>query len=315
MTNTARAVNRIRLMSLSDHSHDRRWAGALLAAVLSLAASGVLWSLALRLPRVPDATPVDPAWPPAWPPRAPAPDADWSFFQAGSDAFVAENGHLASRFRLAGWFFAYESDVAHARRAIIDDLAADEQHIVREGDRVAGAEVVRIFRNRVILREGAREEELWLSFSQTEEPPGAQTHATADTAGSESWSDAPPNRFGITRVGERSWVFKRDKLIEYYQELMDEPERLVRTFDSLKPLYNTEGKITGYQLGIEGEADFFDAAGLEENDIVRSVNSLPMTNRGRAEYFIREFVADRANAFVLQIERNGESRKLIYQMR
>jgi hypothetical protein len=40
-----------------------------------------------------------------------------------------------------------------------------------------------------------------------------------------------------------------------------------------------------------------------------------MTNRRRAEYFIKEFVKDRANAFVLDIERGGKPHKLIYQVR
>ena len=83
----------------------------------------------------------------------------------------------------------------------------------------------------------------------------------------------------------------------------------------IKPLYTEDGKINGYQLGIEGEADFFHSVGIAENDIVRSVNSIDMTNRRRAEFFLHEFVNDRANAFVLEVERNGEVRKLIYQMR
>jgi len=49
--------------------------------------------------------------------------------------------------------------------------------------------------------------------------------------------------------------------------------------------------------------------------VVRRVNSMRMTNRRRAEYFIGEFVADRANVFVLDIERGNEKKKLIYQVR
>ena len=39
-----------------------------------------------------------------------------------------------------------------------------------------------------------------------------------------------------------------------------------------------------------------------------------MTNRRRAEYFIRQFVESGANAFVFDIERNGTSDKFIYQI-
>jgi len=89
----------------------------------------------------------------------------------------------------------------------------------------------------------------------------------------------------------------------------------VALFDSLKPVYEEAGGIEGYRVGIEGEGGFFEAAGLVEGDVVRRVNSMRMTNRRRAEYFIGEFVADRANVFVLDIERGNEKKKLIYQVR
>ena len=42
---------------------------------------------------------------------------------------------------------------------------------------------------------------------------------------------------------------------------------------------------------------------------------MKMTKQERAEYFIREFVQDRLNAVVLDIERNGNPQKLIYYLR
>ena len=70
-----------------------------------------------------------------------------------------------------------------------------------------------------------------------------------------------------------------------------------------------------YVLDVEGEADFFRAVGLVQGDVVRRVNSMEMTNRNRAEYFIREFVVDRVNAFVIDIERDGEPTRLMYHVR
>jgi type II secretory pathway component PulC len=103
--------------------------------------------------------------------------------------------------------------------------------------------------------------------------------------------------------------------MDYYAELRDEPERLVKIFDSMKPVYSQDRKITGYQLGIEGEADFFASTGLQQGDVVTSVNSMEMTSRNRAEYFIKEFIADRANAFVLDVQRGGNPLKLMYEVR
>ena len=89
----------------------------------------------------------------------------------------------------------------------------------------------------------------------------------------------------------------------------------MKLFDSLAPLYNDAGNITGYTLDVQGEAEFFDAVVMKPGDVVRKVNSMPMTSRRRAEFFIREFVNDRANVIVLDIERGGKEQKLIYQVR
>ncbi len=83
----------------------------------------------------------------------------------------------------------------------------------------------------------------------------------------------------------------------------------------MKPVYNTEDKIEGYQLQVEGEHEFFAATGLRENDIVRSVNEVKMSNRRRAEFFIKQFAKGRSSAFILDVERNGEPMRLMYQVK
>jgi hypothetical protein len=179
-------------------------------------------------------------------------------------------------------------------------------------DRLEDVLVARVFQDSVILRAGALEERLWLSFSKP--ATGASETGTTD-AGGRAEAVGPTDRFGGKRIGEHRWVFKRKAILDYYGELRDEPERLVQVFDSMKPLYDENERITGYHLGIEGEGEFFEAVGLKEGDVVRSVNSMRMTSRRRAEYFIKEFVADRANAFIIDIERGGEKQKLMYEVR
>lgn len=103
--------------------------------------------------------------------------------------------------------------------------------------------------------------------------------------------------------------------MEYYAKLRSDPQRLLAIFDSFKPLYNGSGRIEGYRIDMQGEADFLRAAGLQNGDIVRAVNSIKMSSRNRAEYLIKEFVANRANAFVFEVEREDASEKFIYQIR
>jgi len=110
-------------------------------------------------------------------------------------------------------------------------------------------------------------------------------------------------------------MFSRKPLLDYYQELLDEPNRMVAVFDTMKPVRDEQNKITGYVVGLEGEKDFFSAVGLQQGDIVRSVNSFPMTNRRRAEAFIDQFLKDQMNAFVLEVERGGKTVKQVYQLK
>jgi len=305
-------------MSLTDHYEDWISTGSWISIGTSVVVCLILVLLTRNTPDISETSIRPNADETTWPKVQTSEELDWQVLQASTGTTAPENSSLAARFRLAGTFFSYGETVNDERKAIVDDIRSGTQRILSEGEEIDGVRVVRVFRDRIVLREGVNEEQLWLSFSSID--PQAQANAEAlgtdgtNSARAAQWSGTA-EKYGIKRVGERRWVFNRDHLLEYYQELMDEPERLVHVFDSLKPLYAEDGKITGYQLGIEGEPEFFRAVGFNENDIMRSVNSIPMTNRRHAEYFIHEFVNNRANAFVLEVERNGETRKLIYQMR
>jgi type II secretory pathway component PulC len=237
---------------------------------------------------------------------------DWSVFQKCDTVAGAGAGSLTlKRFRLAGTFFVYEEGTQETRKAVLDDLKDRTQRIVSESEDLGGIIVARILRDSVTLRTGdGQEEELVLGFSS-----GAPGTAGGQGAQSGANGGAPGDRFGARQVGERSWIVSRKSLLDYYQELRDEPQRLVNVFDSLKPLYDDRRRITGYKLGVEGEADFFAATGLKEGDVVRKVNSAPMTNRRQAERFIADFVNNRASAFVLEVERDGVNQKMVYQTR
>ncbi len=120
------------------------------------------------------------------------------------------------------------------------------------------------------------------------------------------------NRFG-NRVGDTRWEFNRQAILDYYQEVMDNPERLASLFLAMEADRDTEGKVAGYKLNLDvGEKDFYTQVGLQQGDVVRKVNSMRMTSQRRAEYFIGEFVQNRLGAVVIDVERNGEAKKLIY---
>lgn len=226
-------------------------------------------------------------------------------------------GPLAQRFRLAGTFFA-ASSYQQSCKAIIDDIQKKNQSLVAEGDSLdQNILVVSIFRDHVILRDnnagvaGSRDEQLWLSFAGDKKPDKSANQAAGDLA--QGQAEATLVRFG-KRTGERRWVLERNAVLRYYQELLANPERLAKVFESLKPVYKT-GKIAGYTLDIEGEGEVFRAFGLKQGDVIRQVNSMPMISQSRAEYFINEFVKNRVNGFVIDIEREAKPEKMIYLVR
>ena len=242
---------------------------------------------------------------------------DWSVFQPlQADAPPSSLGPLAARFRLAGTFFAFGDTIENSNnycKAILDDLQKKEQCLVSEGDDLGGVRVARILRDRVVLLGSAGEEELWLSFVGGHSDSNTLSSAGMTAPGSGELPALEVNRFG-KRVGEGRWVLNRVALMNYYREVMEDPERVASLYVSMKPDYK-DGAIAGYLVDPEGEKDFFRATGLQNGDIVRKVNSMNMVSQKRAEYFIGEFVQSRMSALVLDIERQGQPRKLIYMIR
>jgi type II secretory pathway component PulC len=248
----------------------------------------------------------------AWPDGRDLSALNWTLVQRAAPVLQSESGPLGSRYRLAGTFIEYAaSRELNLRKAILDDLLKGGQRVVREGEQIEEMKIAAVYLDHVVLETSRGKTELWLSFRR---PTGTQVAAPSGTA-----TNALPlpgeTRFGTQQVGPSRWVFRREPLMKYYNELMDNPDRLVKVFDSMKPVYVDGGKISGYQLDVEGEGEFFDACGLRQGDIVHSVNSLEMSSRARAEHFIKQFVENKANAFVFEVERGGVRQKMVHQVR
>ena len=219
-------------------------------------------------------------------------------------------------YRFAGTFFLYapvDTDEASLRRAVVSYRPSQRQYIVSEGDRIGRAEVIRIRARELVLRVGDQDGVLSLGGED----------GSSGAGGGMRRRDAsqPPGgvAVGSTRFGEQtgagSWRMDRDALLAYYEELLDNPERLLQVFDSMQPIYTADGAIEGYRLQTVGEAEFFDAVGFQEGDAVRAVNTLPMTNRRRAEFFIRQVVENDLSAIVIDLERDGTEQRLVYELR
>lgn len=285
------------------------------AAAVGLAAV-IAWQGIARLPRYDVAVrAADDSGVSSWQPVAPdMTPVNWNVFEPLPGLLRSVTGTtLVQRYRLAGTFIVMSPDHQPVtRKAVVVERVSGGDYVVREGETFQGVVVVAVLPEQVVLQEGEQRETLVLDGGIGRRDIAADVGTASVAAGSAGADGAL--RFG-DQINATRWVFERDRLVDYYQEVMTSPRRLMQVFDSMKPVYDAQDKITGYLLDIEGEADFFTAVGLREGDVVLAVNDMAMSNRRRAEYLIGEFILDRLNVFILDIERDGQTVKQVYEVR
>jgi type II secretory pathway component PulC len=237
----------------------------------------------------------------------------WRLFRSGGPVAPPPGpGALAARYRLAGAFLVLSEDGYRpdgSRCAILDDLQEQQQHLAMEGEWIGSVRVVRVESDHVVLSDGEREEVVVLAAGTL---PGRERPGPAGAPPAAPPAVLDSNRFG-NRIGDTRWEVNRDAVMGYYQEMMDNPERLASLFLAMRADRDAEGRVDGYQLDMTfGEKDFYEQVGFQNGDVIRKANSMRMTSQRRAEYFIGEFVQGRLDTVVIDIERNGEPKKLIY---
>ncbi len=216
---------------------------------------------------------------------------------------------LSMRFRLVGSMSSGAGDT-EVWTVILEDSQLHRQLRAKPGDE--------ILPHCKVIETGS-------SFARVDTPDGEQIIGRGEMASprnaariasrgdSGSGDGDGLDAFGGRQIEEHRWEFSREALMDYYRELMENPDRLVTVFDSLEPNYTSEGKIDGYRLNVLGEAEFFKSVGFNQDDIVRVVNGVEMTNRRRAESFIRRVVEDGLDTLVIEYDRGDEKLKNIYQ--
>ncbi|MBQ7667172.1 MAG: hypothetical protein IJS46_04170, partial [Kiritimatiellae bacterium] len=187
----------------------------------------------------------------------------------------SEEGSLAKRFRLAGTILGASTGGAGEPMAVIDDRETVRQCVVvRSMEVVPGVVLSAVGQDFAVLSGPNGEETLRLGEkgaargSGPASRPGSADAPRGGTAPALSSREEAAAKFGGMEVFPDRWRFDREKVIAYYEELRSEPERLLAVFDSMDPVYvqddlTGERRIEGYEVGVEGENDFFLAAGLK----------------------------------------------------
>ncbi len=295
-------------------------AGGILIVVFLLSGFGVAWAIR-DLPDIPaDPAVLEPGESPVVsaletrPARSSIPLEGWAVFRMDGEAVREVAGSLADRFRLAGTFRVMQPS-GLVRKAVISDQLKTNQTIVATGDFLDdGILVEAIDDRRIELVQNDVTCELTLEYAAVDGGSNRTDDAGGMAEDTRGYEVVSRGRFGL-QVTEDRWLFERKKMLAYYNEVLEDADRLVALFDSLKPLYDEKRKIGGYILIPEGEKEFFREVGLKEGDVLRKVNKMPLMNRRVAEGFIRDFADNQMNVAVLDIEREGKPATLVFEFR
>ncbi len=203
--------------------------------------------------------------------------------------------------------------------ALVDDAESGRQHLVGVGEALGPFRVTEIGREYLML---SHEDRYWqLEMTGTVRAwAGRGSRSREDgTEGAMTWDDMPAletTPFG-KRVAENQWVIQREAVYAYVRELIEDPARAVKLYDSFRaaPPEGDDG-LAGFRIQQRGEQDFFRAMGLEDGMVIRTVNSMEMSSQARAEYMVRVFMRGELGAVVLDVDREGQDmEKMIYVIR
>jgi general secretion pathway protein C len=209
--------------------------------------------------------------------------------------------------------------------AVIEDLGSKRQDLYRLGDLVREAKVVEVTRNRVVLDNGGRREELF-SFEKTDAaapPPsepamrqlGAPRRSPLPQA--QEPNEPPPNptqeeaeeapEAEIERISENTYRINRDDLVEQldnFGQMMKEA-RLTPHF--------TGGEPDGFMITNLPQNSFLARMGLRSGDVMKGANGQKF---GSLEEFIQVYQQLQTESTLqLEVERSNRNETLTYEIR
>jgi type II secretory pathway component PulC len=122
------------------------------------------------------------------------------------------------------------------------------------------------------------------------------------------YSDAPinqTNRFDLTRA----------PVVSFGESIQADSARKQRLAESFIPSLNAEDQIIGFRVSDRCEPELSARFGLQTGDILLKINSIRITRSRRLEYLADEFMKNRANIFILDLNRDGTRLRQIYVFR
>ena len=144
--------------------------------------------------------------------------------------------------------------------ALIDQGDGDEI-ITRVGDKIAGAKIVHIDARRVILRRNGANESLSLNAEELQTKDGR--HANALPGDKKVEASNSPDIHSERFIPKKIMTRELDNLPQLLKQAKTVP-------------YTKDGRNAGFRVVQIEEGSIFKTLGLKQNDVIRSVNGIPV---------------------------------------
>jgi general secretion pathway protein C len=205
-----------------------------------------------------------------------------------------------------------------ARRswAAVEDMEKRQHMVVRVGDRLQGkAEVTRIERRRLVLRNGGRLEELALGDEMGPGGAVASTNARGrrySPRATPAAANAPPGgndpEERVQRLAEDRFGLAREDV----QSVANNPAALFSQARIL-PKYE-DGKMKGVQLNAIQAGSVFEQIGIRNGDTITEFNGIHITSQQDSAAVLRQ-LTESTEFNVTVTGADGQERRLTYELR
>ncbi len=177
--------------------------------------------------------------------------------------------------------------------AIIEERDKKKQNLVRVGDTVAGATLKEVRRNAVVLNVSGKDEFLEVKSTPRESLAGA--------GGGPPAAVPPSPRPGMERLSPANLPSRAPAMQADSPALKEVRDLLAE--GQAKPHFNS-GKMEGFYINKVKDGSYLQKAGLEDGDIVQSVNNRKIENPNDVVW-IQKAISNPGDKVSLQVNRKG----------
>ena len=205
---------------------------------------------------------------------------------------VAPPLEVAKKVALIGTVFGQQGGIM----AILEDLPTKTQSLYRMGEQIptVGA-LSAIEKDRVLFREGKREE--WLDLALTHLPHPLESGVSVTAA------SAPVSH---PSASQRRILDRRD-----IDVALADTTRLLTQAQAVP--YLTDGKLDGFRLYSVMPLGFFDKIGLQSNDLLQRINGVEIRDPGMLLSLFQQLRNERTVR--VDLVRNAQKQILTYEIR